>query len=43
MFIDNTSSDLKNLEALSSLRESHIRHLCKTIRYEFHDANHVLF
>ncbi|CAF0888167.1 unnamed protein product [Rotaria sordida] len=34
---------LKNLEALSSLRESHIRHLCKTIRYEIHDANHVLF
>ncbi|CAF4671922.1 unnamed protein product [Rotaria sp. Silwood1] len=37
------NSYLKNLEALSSLRESHIRHLCKTIRYEFHDANHVLF
>ncbi|UJR30940.1 hypothetical protein I4U23_018452 [Adineta vaga] len=34
---------LKHLEALSSLRESHIRNLCKTIRYEIHDAHHVLF
>ncbi|CAF1673916.1 unnamed protein product, partial [Adineta ricciae] len=34
---------LKHLEALSSLRESHIRNLCKTIRYETHDAHHVLF
>ncbi len=34
---------LKHLEALSSLRESHIRNLCKTIRYENHDTHHVLF
>ncbi|CAF0773746.1 unnamed protein product [Adineta steineri] len=34
---------LKHLEALSSLRESNIRNLSKTIRYENHDAHHVLF
>jgi Rap guanine nucleotide exchange factor 2 len=34
---------LKHLEALSSLRESHIRNLCKTIRYEIHDTHRVLF
>ncbi|CAF0905048.1 unnamed protein product [Adineta ricciae] len=34
---------LKHLEALSTLRESHIRNLCKTIRYEIHDTHHVLF
>ncbi len=31
------------MEALSSLRESHIRNLCKAIRYEIHDTHHVLF
>ncbi|CAF2153686.1 unnamed protein product, partial [Rotaria magnacalcarata] len=34
---------LRSLEALSALRESNIRHLCKTIRYETYDAHHVLF
>ncbi|CAF3738614.1 unnamed protein product [Rotaria socialis] len=34
---------LRSLEALSALRESNIRHLCKTIRYETCDAHHVLF
>ncbi|CAM4815277.1 unnamed protein product [Rotaria magnacalcarata] len=34
---------LKHLEALSILRESHIRNLCKTIRYEKYDAHHILF
>ncbi|CAF1161556.1 unnamed protein product [Adineta steineri] len=34
---------LKHLEALSILRESNIRHLCKTIRYEKYDAHHALF
>ncbi|CAF0850292.1 unnamed protein product [Rotaria sp. Silwood1] len=34
---------LKHLEALSTLRESHIRNLCKTIRYKIYDADHVLF
>jgi len=37
------NTHLRSLEALSSLRESHIRHLCTTIRYEIHDAHHVLF
>ncbi|CAF1173023.1 unnamed protein product [Rotaria sordida] len=47
---DRTTQDLtiintylKHLEALSTLRESHIRNLCKTIRYKKYDAHHVLF
>ncbi|CAF0898116.1 unnamed protein product [Didymodactylos carnosus] len=34
---------LKHLEALSLLSESHKRNLSKTVRYEVHEANHVLF
>ncbi|CAF0742965.1 unnamed protein product [Didymodactylos carnosus] len=34
---------LKHLEALSSLSESHKRNLSKTVRYELHEANRVLF
>ncbi|CAF4213895.1 unnamed protein product [Rotaria sp. Silwood2] len=47
---DRTTQDLtiinaylKHLEALSTLRESHIRNLCKTIRYKIYNAHHILF
>lgn len=31
------------LEAVSSLKEANIRALCKTVRYERHDANDILY
>ncbi|XP_042148250.1 rap guanine nucleotide exchange factor isoform X4 [Ixodes scapularis] len=31
------------LEALSSLKEANIRALCRTVRYERHDANDILY
>ncbi|CAF0795635.1 unnamed protein product [Brachionus calyciflorus] len=37
------NANLKSLEALSSLRDSTIRSLCKTIKYEKHEANDVLY
>ncbi|XP_067136215.1 rap guanine nucleotide exchange factor 6-like isoform X3 [Centruroides vittatus] len=36
-------SYLHGLEALSSLREISLRALCKTVRYERHDANDILY
>lgn len=37
------NAHLKSLEALSSFRDSTIRALCKTVRYEKHEANDVLY
>ena len=37
------NANLKSLEALSSLRDTTIRSLCKTVRYEKHEANDVLY
>jgi len=37
------NSYLKHLESLSTLRESHIRYLSKTIRYESYSPHHILF
>ncbi|XP_013399838.1 rap guanine nucleotide exchange factor 6 isoform X2 [Lingula anatina] len=34
---------LRGLEALSSLREPALRAICKNVRYEFHDANDILY
>lgn len=31
------------LEAVSSLKEANIRALCKTVRYERHDADDILY
>jgi Rap guanine nucleotide exchange factor 2 len=36
-------SYLKHLETLSTLRESHIRNLCKTIHLENYVTHHILF
>ncbi|XP_077999200.1 rap guanine nucleotide exchange factor 6-like [Glandiceps talaboti] len=36
-------SQLHGMEALNSLREPALRAICKTIRYEFHDANDILY
>ncbi|XP_048248295.1 rap guanine nucleotide exchange factor 6-like isoform X4 [Haliotis rufescens] len=34
---------LHGMEALSTLREPALRSLCHTVRYEFHDANDILY
>ncbi|KAL3876620.1 hypothetical protein ACJMK2_034439 [Sinanodonta woodiana] len=34
---------LHGMEALSSLREPALRALCRTVRYEYHDANDILY
>ncbi|XP_070544204.1 rap guanine nucleotide exchange factor 6-like [Ptychodera flava] len=36
-------SQLHGMEALNSLREPALRAICKSIRYEFHDANDILY
>jgi hypothetical protein len=37
------NANLKSLEALSSLRDTTIRSLCKTVHYTKHEANDVLY
>ncbi|XP_078658605.1 rap guanine nucleotide exchange factor 2-like isoform X11 [Branchiostoma floridae x Branchiostoma belcheri] len=36
-------SNLHGIEAFASLRESALRAMCKTVRYEWHDANTLLY
>lgn len=37
------NANLKTLEALSCLRDTTIRSLCKTVRYVKHESNDVLY
>ncbi|XP_060559635.1 rap guanine nucleotide exchange factor 6-like isoform X14 [Ruditapes philippinarum] len=41
--LDVIYSYLHGMEALSSLREPALRALCRTVRYEYHDANDILY
>ncbi|XP_052070922.1 rap guanine nucleotide exchange factor 6-like isoform X6 [Mytilus californianus] len=41
--LDVIFSHLHGMEALSSLREPALRALCRTVRYEYHDANDILY
>uniref|UniRef100_A0A8W8MTT8 Cyclic nucleotide-binding domain-containing protein n=1 Tax=Magallana gigas TaxID=29159 RepID=A0A8W8MTT8_MAGGI len=41
--LDLVYSYLHGMEALSSLREPALRALCRTVRYEYHDANDILY
>ncbi|XP_069123815.1 rap guanine nucleotide exchange factor 6-like isoform X9 [Argopecten irradians] len=41
--LDVIFSYLHGMEALSSLREPALRALCRTVRYECHDANDILY
>nr|XP_006814043.1 PREDICTED: rap guanine nucleotide exchange factor 6-like [Saccoglossus kowalevskii] len=36
-------SQLHGMEALNTLREPALRAICKSLRYEFHDANDILY
>ncbi|XP_061196528.1 rap guanine nucleotide exchange factor 6-like isoform X13 [Saccostrea echinata] len=41
--LDLVYSYLHGMEALSSLREPALRALCRTVRYEYHEANDILY
>ncbi|KAK3091016.1 hypothetical protein FSP39_016500 [Pinctada imbricata] len=41
--LDIIFSYLHGMEALSSLREPALRALCRTVRYEYHEANDILY
>jgi len=41
--LDIIFSHLHGMEALSSLREPALRALCRTVRYETHEANDILY
>ncbi|KAH3871936.1 hypothetical protein DPMN_035151, partial [Dreissena polymorpha] len=41
--LDVIYSYLHGMEALSSLREPALRALCRTVRYEYHEANDILY
>ncbi|CAH1794604.1 unnamed protein product [Owenia fusiformis] len=41
--LDIIYSYLHGMEALTCLREPALRSLCKAVRYEFHDANQILY
>ncbi len=41
--VDIIYSYMHGLESLSNLREAALRHICKSVRYEFHAANDILY
>ncbi|CAI9720795.1 Hypothetical predicted protein [Octopus vulgaris] len=41
--LDIIYSYLHGMEALSLSRESALKALCRTVRYEYHDANEILY
>lgn len=41
--VDIIYAYMHGMESLCSLREAALRGICKSVRYEFHDANDILY